>query len=162
MALRSAQLQATLNWAQRVVPGNGLNPGRQEGPVVGTAAPAIGASDASEVYPLVGTLAAGASVTINLSSITDPVFGQALNPTRVYQMIFIGTGAAWKYEPGSVSGLNWFLSGITPAISGAAGEFFAFGGITAVTVNGANKNVTITNLSGSATLTYTFVVILGD
>jgi hypothetical protein len=128
--------------------------------LVGEIVPTIGASDASEVYFVQGTLSAAAAVTIDIRSLTETAFGTALTPTGAY-MIFVKTsGTTWRYDPGAANPLSWFLAGTGPQVNGASGGLFAFGATTATTVDNTTRNIRLTNTAGSGTLTYTLAVVL--
>ncbi len=123
--------------------------------------PTISAGACNRIYFVQSTLAFGASVTINLFSVTEPTFGEALVPVRGYILKFSGAGTTWQFDTSSAAPVVWFLQGTAPTIVGAAGDFFDFGSTTAVTISNAAKTIKITNTAGSGTLTYRLEVAVG-
>jgi hypothetical protein len=156
--LQSAQLVASLQWTAEY--SSGLNTVTAQGPLRGTVTPTVGDSAANEIYFSTGTLAAGASVTIDLRAVTEPQFNRALTPSGAYLLLVKGTGATWRYTPGASNPLNWFIAGTNPQLNFNAGDTFAAGSTTAATINATTRNVTLSNTHGSDTLTYTIAVVL--
>lgn len=157
--LVTARLDMSMGWTQsHAITGFDSIPGT--GNIVAEITPTIGASDAAEVYYVQGTLAAGASVTIDVRSLTEPAFGTALTPTGAYMILLKTSGTTWRYDPGAANPLSWFLAGTGPQINGAAGGAFGFGSTTATTVDATTRNVRITHTGGSGTLTYTLAIVL--
>lgn len=155
-ALSLNRLTASLDWSQTITV-SGFNSSEQRGPLFLQAAPALGVSDANFVYPVSGTLAAGASITFNLFALTGLGFAPDMVPTRAYNMLLKCSGATWRYGPAAATGLAWFLSAAAYIQGGAAtsdNNGFAFLGVAASTIDNGNKQVTLTNTHGSATLTY--------
>lgn len=159
MPLTFANLQLTLSWQQELSI-TGFNASTQTGPMRATITPTVSAAAAREVYFAQGTLAAGASVTINLNAVTEPAFNRALTPTGAYMIEVTGSGTTWRYDPGAADPLAWFLGGTTPQVNGAAGDAFAFGSTTATAISAGAKNIRITNTAGAGTLTYSLSVVL--
>lgn len=114
----------------------------------------------NRIYSTTGTLAASASVTIDLQSVTD-LLGQSLTLTKIIAIQMSATDSTMKYEPGASNGLSWFLSGTSPAISVRAGGFFLVGDGTFGVVSGSAKTITITN-TGAVSGTYELALIGGQ
>lgn len=159
MPLNTVSFVGTLAWDQSLAV-TGFDAAEHVSSMRVSAKPARGASAANQVYPLQGTLDPLDTVTIDLFSLTSPMFGTALVPVRAYIMALKGAGAAWSYGPDAVNGWSGFLGG-GGYIVGAAGDGFVFATTTAMTIDNGTKNVTISNLSSSATLTYTLGAVLG-
>lgn len=161
MALTTGKFTISTQWTQTKT-ATGLAQSVLNGGVyTKSQSPTISGAACNRLYFVQGTLAAGASVTIDLSSVTEPVFGEAITPDRGYSIQVYGSGTTWKYEPGAANALEWFLSGTSPAISGSAGAQFGFGDTTAGTIDGTHKNIKITNTAGAGTLTYTIYLLVG-
>lgn len=114
----------------------------------------------NRIYATSGTLAASASVTIDLQGVTD-YLGQSLTLTKIIAIELSATGSAMKYEPGASNGLSWFLSGTSPALTVQSGGFFLVGDGTFATVSGSAKTITITN-TGAVSGTYKIALIGGQ
>ena len=158
-SLTFAKLDVTLAWTQEHAI-TGFDSSEQASGIRTSILPTISSSAASEVYQVQVSLAAGASQTIDLSSLTEPAFGQALTPTGAYMIVVYGTGTTWKYDGGTSNQFYWFLGGATQSINSNAGDVFAYGSTTAGAISGAAKNIRVTNTAGSGTLTATVAVIL--
>lgn len=157
MPLTMAKLSLALSWVQENAI-TGFNAATQQGPLMVSVAPPVSSIAAREIYFVRGTLAAGATVTFDLNSITEPAFTRDLTPTGAYLIVVKGSGATWSYGAGSSDQFFWFLSSGT--VSGNSGACFAFGDQTPGTISASTKNVAITNTSGGSTLTYTMAVVL--
>lgn len=161
MALTSVIFQTVHQWVQTHTI-TGYPTATVQGKQSGKVTPTVGTGAANRIYPIQGTLAAGATVTIDLSTLTEPTFGEAISPVRAYTVRITMTGSTWKFEPGAANPLTWFFSGTSPAIIGNAGDSWGFGSATAQTIDGTHKNVKITNTNGAAlVLTYTVEWVLG-
>lgn len=114
----------------------------------------------NRIYATSGTLAASATVTIDLQGVTD-YLGQSLTLTKIIAIQLKATGSTMKYEPGASNGLTWFLSGTSPAITVRDGGFFIVGDGTFGVVSGSAKNITITN-TGATSGTYELALIGGQ
>lgn len=161
MALNTAKVSITTSWTQTKA-NTGFNATRQDGPYISTVSPTVSAAACNRVYFVQGTLAAAATVTIDLRSLTDPATGEALTPARAYSVHMRGTTTTSRYDP--VSGTNpltWFFGAATERINLNAGDSWAYASATAVTVDATNRNVRISNTAGSGTLTYVLVFLLG-
>ena len=159
MALTALQILTSTVWVQ-TNPVTGFSTAKHPGGNEKSVLPTVSAAAANRVYITEATLAASASITIDLRSLTEPVFREALTPVRGYSIQLIGTGSAWRLDPGAANPLQWFFGGTTQQINGGAGAMFCFADPTAVTINATNRNIRITN-TGGGTLTYTLVVSLG-
>lgn len=148
-----------MNWNQNL-PVSGFDSLPETGSLFISASPVLGPSDANVIQPLSGTIAVSGALTLNLNSIVDSYYGQAVSPSRAYQMGIRFSGSTWSYGPAASLGLSWFLSGTGPALVGGDGEGFMFFGIIARTIDNGTKNVTITN-TGVGILTYTMSFMLG-
>lgn len=158
--LQLAHFGVGLNW--NVTKANtGFEDSEMTGTHVFSPALTMGSGNTNQVYPVQSTLAVGASVTINLYSLTEPLFNQAIVPVRFYVGWWNFTGATWKYEPGATNGWNGFLFGTSPYIAGGAGDGFGFAGTNAITIDNGVKNIKISN-TGAATLTYKLTLFLGS
>jgi len=106
----------------------------------------------NQVYVTKLTLAASAASTINLTSLSNLV-SESFSFGHVLGLIVLPTGAGVTVEPGASSGLPWMLGGTTPTITVNAGGLWVWSdpSTPGTTVDGTHKNITITNLSGSAT-----------
>lgn len=123
--------------------------------------PTISAGACNRPYFVQSTLASGATVTIDLRSLTEPVFGEALTPARAYTVHLKIITAPGRYMPGAANALVWPFNDASDAINLNAGDSFAYGSATAATIDATNRNVRIINTHGSVTLTYTIVFLLG-
>ena len=123
--------------------------------------PTVSGAALNRIYPVQATLAFGASVTIDLRSLTEPYFGEALTPARAYTLQLEFSGATARYQPGVLFPLLWFFGLATDTLNFNAGDIFLYGSETPATVDATNRNVKITNTHGSLTLTYRFAVSLG-
>lgn len=115
----------------------------------------------NRIYATSGTLAASASVTIDLQTATD-YLGQTLALTKVIAVMLAATTTDMQYSPGATNGLTWFLGGTSPTVSVKAGGFFLVGDGSAFTVSGTAKTITVTNLSSTAAGTYELALIGGQ
>lgn len=161
MALQAVALQNTLSWRQtHTVTGYQTKSDAQAS--VNRINPTVSAGAANRVYMVQSTLAAGATVTINLFSVTEPVFGEALVPIRGYILKFLGTGSTWQFDTSAASPLVWFLAGTAPTLVGNAGDCFDYASATAITIDNTHKTFKITNSNGGVlVLTYSLEVIVG-
>ncbi len=161
MSLESAKAVFNLSWRSNSPIVGNYAPAAFDGPFYASPAFLVSATDATDVYVAAGTLGVGGSLTINLFSLTDPIFGTVLVPSRAYAIGFLGKGATWSYGPGVASGFAWFLGGTTPTIHGGPGGAFAFADVVPTTIDNGDKNVKITNTDASNTLTYSLAVFVG-
>lgn len=159
MALDFATVTITGTWQQSKT-NTGFSPTIQ-GPdaISQSTALTVGASNANSLYAATGTLAAAATLTIDLQSFTDQL-GQAITMTRAYSIIVKTTGAALKVEPGASNGLVWFFAGTTPSITIPADGAMGFVQPTAATVDATHKTIKLTNV-GAVSLTYNISIIGG-
>ena len=115
----------------------------------------------NRIYAVSGTLAASASVTIDLQGVTD-YLAQSLTLTSIIAIMVKATTTDMIYSPGTSNGLTWFLGGTTPTITVRAGGFFLIGDGSAGTVSGSAKTIKITNASASLSGTYELALIGGQ
>lgn len=115
----------------------------------------------NRIYAASGTLAGGASVTIDLQSITD-YLGQAVVLNKILAIMVAATTTNMKYEAGATNGLTWFLGGTSPTITIRAGGFFLFGDGATFTVSSTVKTITVTNLDATNAGIYEIALIGGQ
>ena len=165
MALVTGKLTFTTSWTQTKTH-TGSAPAfassKQDGPVTTTVSPTISAAACNRVYFVQGTLAAGATVTINVFSLTEPAFGEAIVPVRAYSIHYKGATTTSRVDPVNGSNpLTWFFGAATDQINLNAGDSFMYASATAFTVSNTVKNIRVTNTAGAGTLTYTVILLLG-
>ena len=164
MALVTGKLTFSTSWTQTKTHSGSapaFNSSSQNGPATTTVSPTISGAACNRVYFVQSTLAAGATVTFDLRSITEPAFGEALTGARIYAMhvkILTTTG---QLRPGAANPLVWPFADSSDIISFNSGDSFLFASTTAGTIDATNRNVRIVNTSGGTTLTYTFIVLMG-
>lgn len=113
----------------------------------------LGSSAAWDSLRLVEySIAASGTQTIDMSAFTD-LAGTAITPSKALVLILIPTGAGVKLEPGASDPLTWFFAGTTPSVSIPVGGLFVYAEPVGQTVDATHKNLKLTNLSGSVTLT---------
>ncbi len=123
--------------------------------------PTVDVTNARQIYFVQGSLAAGASLTLDLSSLTTPTFGAGISPTGAYILVLKGSGSTWSYDPFSSNQFYWFLDAVVGnKLVFNDGDVIAYGSTTPGTIDGTHKNIRITNTSGSDTLTYAFAIVL--
>ena len=158
MPLTLSNINAEIGWTQtKSTTGYGSV---KQGPskLSGTLAPAV--ATYNELLAVQGTLAASASTTIDLYSITN-LFGEAKTLTKGIALMVKATTTGMKIEPGASNPITWFFGGTSPSISIKAGGFFLLGDGSAATLSATDRNLKITNLSGSTTGTYDIVFLGG-
>lgn len=158
MALTLSNINAEIGWTQTKA-NTGYSTVRQ-GPdkLVGTLAPAV--ATYNELLAVQGTLAASASATIDLYSITN-LLGEAKTLTKAVGIMVKATTTNMKIEPGASNPVTWFFGGTSPSISIKAGGFFLLGDGGTAVLSATDRNLKITNLSGSVTGTYNLVFLGG-
>lgn len=155
--MNSARLDMAFAWSQKN-PRTGFYSPRDLNGLRVSVAPTAGSAGLAEVYYVEGTLSVGASITFNLNSIVAPAFGNTIVGTGVYVVLLQGTGASWKFDPGTSDQCTWFFGGATQSINGGDGAAFGFGDRTPGTVNASTKNLRITHTGVSGTLTYQIAI----
>lgn len=160
MSLTTGKVTFSTSWTQTKSL-TGFNASEQNGPYTSSASPTVSSSACNRVYFVQGTLAFGAAVTIDLFSLTEQAFGEAIVPIRAYSVHYNGTTTTSRVDQGAANPITWFWGGTTPQINLAAGGSFAYASATAHTVSNTDKNIRLTNTAGSGTLTYTVVFLLG-
>lgn len=158
MSLTAVSITVSLGWLdQKTI--TGLRTASYNGSFQTTIEPTVGSGSAREVYFIQSTLAAGASSTINLSSIAATVYNNTVTPSGAYIVKVYGTGATWRYDGGAANPLEWFLNA-GGQINGDSGALFTYASPTATSISGTDETVRITNTHGSATLTYSIGIVL--
>lgn len=140
---------------------SGSNSSTQSGPYTSSVSPTISGAACNRVYFVQTTLTAGSTATIDVSTLTEPFFGTAISPVRIYSIHIKIATATGRYIPGAANALVFPFNDSSDAINFNAGDSFAHASTTATTVSGAAKNIRIINTAGAATLTYTVVMLLG-
>lgn len=158
MALTLSNVNAEIGWTQ-TKSNTGFTTVKQ-GPdkLTGTLAPAV--ATYNELLAVQGTLGASASTTIDLYSITT-LLGESKTITKGLALMVKATTTGMKIEPGAANPITWFFGGTTPSISIKAGGFFLLGDGGTATISATDRNIKITNLSGSTTGTYDLVFLGG-
>ena len=159
MALTAVKFNINLAWSQSITI-TGFTSPKVNGSLNVAIGPTVSSTTAKEVYYVQSTLAAGASVVIDLRSITEPTFGQALVATGAYLIVVKGSGTTWRYDGHSSDPFPWFLGGTTPQINGGTDAAFAFGDTTVGAVSAGVSKVRVTNTAGSGTLTWQLAIVL--
>lgn len=158
MPLTLSNVNAEIGWTQTKA-NTGFTTVKQ-GPdkLVGTLSPAV--ATYNELLAVQGTLAASASATIDLYSITN-LLGEAKTLTKGVAIMVKATTTSMKIEPGASNPITWFFGGTTPSITIKAGGFFLLGDGGTATLSATDRNLKITNLSGSVSGTYDLVFLGG-
>lgn len=158
MALTLSNVNAEIGWTQtKTNTGYGSI---KQGPdkLTATLAPAV--ATYNELLAVQGTLAASASTTIDLYSITN-LFGESKTLTKGIALMVKATTTGMKIEPGASNPLTWFWGGTSPSITIKAGGFILLGDGGTATISATDRNLKITNTSGSTTGTYDLVFLGG-
>lgn len=159
-SLTAAQLLVQMVWSERQTI-TGFDSSTSTNKLIGSVVPTADASNASQAYFIQGTLAPGASIVFDLSSLVTTTYGTSIAPTGAYLITVKGTGATWSYDPYTSNQFYWFFAA-TPgsAINGNDGDVFSYGSSTPGAINGTHKQIRITNTAGVGTLTYSLAIIL--
>lgn len=158
MSVDNSAVVGQINWTQSKV--NSGYTKTKQGPDQLSVSLSPDTTTYNRIYAVSGTLAASASVTIDLQGVTD-YLGQSLTLTKIIAIQLSAEGSTMKYEPGASNGLSWFLSGTSPAISIRSGGFFLVGDGTFGVVSGSAKTITVTN-TGATSGTYNLALIGGQ
>ena len=156
MPLTLSNINAEIGWTQTKATTYGSV---KQGPAKLSASLAPSVTTFNELLAVQGTLAASANTTIDLYSITN-LLGDAKTLTKAIALMVKATTTGMKIEPGASNPLTWFFGGTSPSISIKAGGFMLLGDGAVFTLSATDRNLKITNLSGSVTGTYD-VVLLG-
>lgn len=159
MSVDTSQIVGEISWSQSKT--NSPFAAIKQGPDKLTQVISPSITTFNRIYAVSGTLAAGASVTIDLRNITD-YLSQALTLTTIRALMIKAVGVDMIYSPAASNGLTWFLLGTTPAIVVKAGGFFLIGDGEGFPVTSTDKSFTITNDDGSLTGTYEVALIGGQ
>jgi hypothetical protein len=159
MSVDISAIVGEISWTQSVTNSGFVK--TTQGPDKLTATLAPSTTTYNRIYAVKGTLAGGASVTINLQGVTD-YLNQSLTLTKVIAFMLKATTTGMKFEPGASNPLTWPLTGTSPVLTVQAGGFFIIGDGAAHTVNATDKNFKITNLDGAVTGTYEIALIGGQ
>jgi len=164
MALTRAQMTFTTSWEQTKTI-TGFNASTQSGSLSTLVTPTISGAACNRIYMVQGTAAFGVTVTVNLFSLTEPAFNEAIAPVRIYGVQLRIAGATGQYKPGAADPLIWPFADASDALTFAStstlSDSFMFGTHTGQTVSNTVKNVRVINTHGSDTLTYTVAWLLG-
>lgn len=161
ISVSTAKLTITSSWTQ-VNTVTGFNSGSHNGPYTSSVSPTVSASALDRIYVVQGTLTFGATVTIDVFALTTQPFGEALAPVRIYSVHLKIATTTGRYMPGAANALLFPFNDASDAINFNAGDSFGFASTTASTVSATLRNIRIINTHGSATLTYTLVLFLGE
>lgn len=161
MALTTASSYNSLTWSQEK-----LNPGFQptyQGPDTFAFSQTYTVEDTGidTVYAVEGTLAALASTTIDLQSLTD-FFNDPIVFTRVYSMQVRVDGADLQWGPGATDPCVWFFGGPTDRMVVKDASDFQYATNYPFTVSASAKNLDFYNSSPTGTLTYSLVILGGQ
>jgi hypothetical protein len=109
------------------------------------------------------TLAAGASLTVDLFAAFTDLAGGSFSATKVYgfELIALGENAKVKMEPGATDALTWFFAGTTPSLTVVAPGAASHLDGAHTTIDATHRNVKFTN-TGSADLAMEFVFLVGN
>lgn len=161
-ALTVAKLSVSASWVYRHIVTGLRNDDKSDSLTTGVSM-VCDSSHATDPYFIQSTLAPSSSVTFNLATLAEQQFGKQLASTRAYVVVVTMADAPWSFAPAGGNPVSWFLSGtISWTPTSGVPDVFAFGSQTPVTIDATHKQVTITNLSASVTLTYTMALFLGE
>lgn len=165
MALTRATVKIVTAWEQTKTVTGLANPITQSDAFSSLVAPTISAGACNRIYFVQGAVAFGATTTINLFSITESIFNEALVPVRVYSVHLRIAGAPGQYRPGAADPLLWPLADASDILvfnsTAALSDSFAFATHTGQIVSNTVKNVRIVNTHGADALTFTVAWLLG-
>lgn len=126
-----------------------------------------GASQASQVYTVTGTLGASATANIDLAGALVNAFGTTITFTKI-KMIVLRAAAAnnvannLQLSRGSSNGFVWFLAA-SDGFYLAPGAFFLWFDPVGVTVTAATGDIlTLTNGAGTNTISYDLLIVGTD
>lgn len=166
MTLKANSLlaSASIGWEQQKTNGSFAN--SKQGPDTLTASYQPLTTTYTDIYLAEGTLAASASVTLDLYSFTDKL-GTAVTATKLLGILIKATatvtGGQLKIEQGASNPLTWFFSGTTPAITldvGTLGACFMVKEGTSETLSSTVRNLKLSN-PGTQTITYYVAAMVG-
>lgn len=161
MGLTTASAYNSLGWSQSYI-----NPGfspTYQGPDTYAYATnfTIASTGVNTIYAEEDTLAPLASVTIDLTNLTD-FFNQPIVFTRVYTLQVGSADANLEIGPGASNGCVWFFGSASDKIVVKAGSDFMYNSTYPFTVDGSSKNIDLYNPSATTTLTYKIAIIGGQ
>jgi len=160
MALTTASVNGAITWTQTKANTGFLETIQGMDSLSVSLAPALsGVSAANVVYAEQRTLAASASQTYDLQSLTD-FLAQSLVMTRAFAIAISCSEGQVSFGQGASNPLTWPLSGTAPALVIPAGGFMIVGQSTAQAVSGSAKTLKVT--AGGSGGTYKIVILGGQ
>lgn len=164
----SLQIQATVTWEQSQSNG-ALFQESVQGPDSVSYRSTPDAAVYTEIQVLSFTLAAAASLTLNLNSFVN-LFNATKTITKALGLLIKATntvlGGQLQVAPGASNGIGFWFSGTTPALvlscgdpAGAGCAILLADGVTNV-VSGSVKNIDVSN-PGTQTITVTVAIFCG-
>ena len=114
----------------------------------------------NQLYVATFTLAASASQTIDVTSLTN-LIGESFSFGHTLTLLILPTGSQCTVQPGGTNPLQWFFGGTTQSITVTAGGMLAYSEPVAgpgAVVSSSHKTLELTN-SGVTSLTVTLVLL---
>lgn len=160
MALSTISVNGGISWIQTKTNTGFANTIQGLDSLSASVSPVLtGATPANVVFAEERILAAAASQTYDLQSMTD-FLAQSLVMTRAYAIAISCSVGQVTLQQGTSNPLTWPLSGTAPALIVPASGFFVFGQTTAQTVSASVKTLKVT--AGGAGATYRIAILGGQ
>ena len=135
----------------------------QLGPVTTTYSLSPLAAIADQGYASQLSIAAAATVTIDLASFVDPQ-GSTIVGVKAVSILLLptGAGAICKVFPHATNGFSWFMNGTTPFLTIPAGGHLSYSEPAGTTINPTTAHLLDISNTGSGAMVLTVVILVHD
>jgi len=159
MSLQFLNSQNFVGWTlQQAV--TGFSPTTNTGQLVNSTTFTVEEYGVNDLYIYGGSLAAGNTLTIDLTNLTD-VFNQPLSLARAYGIQLRTSNAAIQFGPAATNPFTWFFGNSLSYLVVQADSDFALNTRSSYNVTGSAKNIYITNLSSTTAADIQLVIVGG-
>lgn len=159
MGMKSAVASSLLSWSQDKSI-DGFDAPSQASQLQFGVTYNVGSGNVNHVYQRRGTLAPATSVSFDLRDFTDAAFGTTVVATGAYGILVTVSGASCRLEPDTTNGLQWFFGTMSSSVILTDGSALFVSYPSHVSLSATSKRLLLTNLSGTATVTYKVAVLL--
>jgi hypothetical protein len=160
MPLQNVNLTVNLPWTQSATIAGGFQPVTQGPDSQNFSLFNINVATYNQLYTASYTLAASATQTIDLTSLTNLV-GESIDYTQALSILVLPVGSQCTLKPGATNPLTWFFGGSTQSIIIPDSGMFAFSCPatgSGATVSGTAKTLELIN-SGATSLVVDITII---